>query len=119
MIKSVEERLDDLELKLKDIEVYILYVKNSLDNINKTIVEYQSNLDKKQVVPSYTDTILSKINILKNIIKVNIGDPDEFISPDLITVEQIENQIKNTGKISNSQFQLLNSIYRTQKSIKS
>jgi hypothetical protein len=61
--------------------------------------------------------VLSKIEILKNIITKNIGDYDTFISPHLIEVQSIEEQIKQTGKISDKQFKTLNEIYLKQKRI--
>lgn len=88
-------------------------------HILKTMVISHENIlnERKKITNTYVNAILSKILILKNIIKKNIGDSEEFISQHLIMVESIEQQINTTGKISDAQFKTLNVIYRKQKRV--
>jgi hypothetical protein len=87
-------------------------------DLQKLVIAHENELKQnKQITNSYVDSILSKIEILKNIIKKNIGDEDEFISQHLLMVESIEEQIKTSGKISDAQFKTLNDIYKKQKRV--
>ena len=91
-------------------------VKGEISELKKLVISHENELkQRKQITNTYVDTVLSKIEILKNIIKKNIGDEEEFISQHLLMVESIEEQIKQTGKISDKQFNTLNEIYKKQK----
>lgn len=93
-------------------------LKKRVEILEKLVLGHEVTLkEKKTITNNYVDTILSKIEILKNIIKQNIGDDDEFISQHLILVESIEEQVKQTGKISDKQFKTLNDIYKKQKRV--
>lgn len=93
-------------------------LEKQIDDLQKLVVSHENELkQRKQITNSYTDAVLSKIDILKNIIKKNIGDDEEFISQHLLIVESIEEQIKKTGKISEKQFKTLNEIYKKQKRV--
>jgi len=93
-------------------------LKQQVDELQKLVVSHENELkQRKQITNSYTDAVLSKVEILKNIIKKNIGDEEEFISQHLLIVESIEDQIKQTGKISEKQFRTLNEIYKKQKRV--
>ena len=99
---SVKE-LDELKIRVEILE--------------KLVLGHEVTLKEKKIITNnYIDTILSKIEILKNIIKKNVGDED-FISQHLILVESIEEQVKNTGKISDKQFKMLNDMYKKEKRI--
>ena len=101
---GISNEFENLEKRVKELEKLILAHENALK-------------ERKTITNDYVDTILSKIDILKNIIKKNIGDEEEFISQHLIMVENIEEQVKKTGKISDKQFKMLNDIYKKQKRI--
>ena len=89
-----------------------------VEDLQKLVISHDSELSKrKQITNTYVDAVLSKIEILKNIIKKNIGDEGEFISQHLLMVESIEEQIKSVGKISEKQFKTLNDIYKKQKRV--
>lgn len=86
-----------------------------VEELEKLVLAHENALKETKIITNtYVDTILSKIEILKNIIKKNVGDNDDFISPHLIMVETIEEQVKSTGKISDKQFKMLNDIYKKQ-----
>ena len=102
-VSPVEKKLDDLKIRVEILEKLVLGHEVTLK-------------EKKAITNNYVDTILSKIEILKNIIKKNVGDED-FISQHLILVESIEEQVKNTGKISDKQFKMLNDMYKKEKRI--
>jgi len=109
---------DSVILKIAELEKEIYTLKNEVDKLKNITISHENELNKrKQITNSYTDAILSKIEILKNIIKKNIGETEEFISQHLLLVESIESQIKQTGKISDKQFKILNDIYLKQKRI--
>lgn len=94
----------------------VVQLKVEIDELKKLVISHENELrERKNIKNNYVDTILSKIEILKNIIKENMGDDDTFISQHLILVQSIEEQIKSTGKISESQFKTLNDIYKKQK----
>ena len=110
MIRLVEqiEKLTEITLKIR----------LDLDEVEKSVISHDNELkDRKVITNSYTDAVLSKIEILKNMITKNVGDADTFISPHLLEVQSIEEQIKQTGKISDKQFKTLNEIYLKQKRI--
>jgi len=93
-------------------------IKEDVDALKKIVISHENELkQRKQITNTYVDTVLNKIEILKNIIKENIGDEQEFISQHLLIVESIEEQIKQSGKISDSQFKTLNDIYKKQKRV--
>lgn len=108
--------MDSLEDdRISSLEVQIHEILQKIDSHQRLLIEHQTQLnERRQITKTYVDVVLSKIEILKNIIRENVGD-DELISHDMLRVEQIENQIKTTGKISDSQFKLLNDIYKQQK----
>lgn len=100
------------------LKTEIEHLKKELDELKKLVISHENELnDRKKIVNTYVDTILNKIEILKNIIKENIGNEETFISQHLIMVENIEAQIKLTGKISEAQFEILNEIYGKQKRV--
>ena len=100
--------------EVTDSELKDIYAR--IEELEKIVVSHENELNKrKQITNTYTDSVLSKIEILKNIIKKNLGDEEEFISQHLLIVESIEEQIKITGKISEKQFKTLNDIYKKQK----
>ena len=102
--KYTQRQIDDLKVEV--------------DALRKIVAMHERELaDKKTISNTYIDAILSKIEILKNIINKNIGDSEEFISQHLIMVTSIEEQIKQTGKISDKQFKTLNEIYLKQKRV--
>lgn len=93
-------------------------LKDDIEELKKIVISHENELkQRKQITNTYVDSILSKIEILKNIIKKNIGNEEEFISPHLLEVESMEEQIKQTGKISDKQFKTLNDIYKKQKRV--
>ncbi len=91
-------------------------LKDEIKELRKLVLSHENELkERKSIKNNYSDTILSKIEILKNMIKKNMGDTEEFISQHLLIVENIEEQIKSTGKISDKQFKTLNEIFLKQK----
>lgn len=98
---SNENEFDGLRKRIEELEKLVLAHENALK-------------EKKTITNTYVDAILSKIEILKNIIQKDIGYNDDFISQHLIMVETIEDQVKSTGKISDKQFEMLNDIYKKQ-----
>lgn len=113
-IKILEMKINKLEERLNNQSSQLTTLSDVVKNQSQII----QNLTEKKVSNSYANTVLSKIEILKHIIISNIGNSDQFISSDLINVESIETQIKETGKISENQFTQLNEIYMKQKRIK-
>lgn len=106
-------KLTELVGKLTDS---VLIIKQDVAELQKAIILHDNELKERKVITNkYTDAILSKIEMLKNMIKQNVGDTEVFISPHLLEVEGIEEQIKSTGKISDKQFKTLNDIYLKQK----
>ena len=100
------------------LESEISDLKKEISELKKLVISHENLLnDRKKITNTYTDAILSKIDILKNIIKKNMGNTDEFVSQHLLVVESIEEQIKQTGKISDKQFRELNEIYLKQKRV--
>jgi len=93
-------------------------LKKEIDELKKLVISHENELkQRKQITNTYVDAVLNKMEILKNIIKKNIGDDDTLFSQHLLIVESIEGQIKSTGKISDSQFKTLNDIYKKQKRV--
>ena len=93
-------------------------IKKEIDELKKLVISHENELkQRKQITNTYVDAVLNKIEILKNMIKKNIGNEEEFISQHLIIVENIEEQIKQSGKISDKQFKTLNDIYKKQKRV--
>jgi hypothetical protein len=111
-------QLIELTTNVIELTKLVTQIRQDVNEIQKTIVIHENELNqRKTITNNYTDAVLSKIEILKNIITKNIGDYDTFISPHLIEVQSIEEQIKQTGKISDKQFKTLNEIYLKQKRI--
>lgn len=107
---------DNIDNKLSDLESHVKRLQNELDGVRQLVISHENDLkERKSITNTYVDTIMSKIDILKNIIRESIGEEEEFISQHMILVESIEQQIKTTGKISDKQFKLLNDIYLKQK----
>jgi len=108
---------DEMDIDIiEEIKNEIKEIKNEIEEIKKMVISHENELkERKKITNNYTDAVLSKIEILKNMIKKNIGDTEQFISPHLLEVENIEEQIKQTGKISDKQFKTLNEIYLKQK----
>lgn len=108
------QTLDDNSGNINDFEG----LENRVKELEKLILAHENTLKENKIIKNtYIDTILSKIDILKNIIKKNVGDGDEFISQHLIMVESIEEHVKSTGKISDKQFKVLNDIYKKQQRV--
>ena len=101
-MEFLEMQIKQLKLEISELKTLVLTHENQLN-------------DRKKISNTYIDAILSKIDILKNIINTNMGNSEEFISQHLLMVESIEAQIKQTGKISDKQFKELNEIYLKQK----
>ena len=112
---------DWISVSILDVEVLkkqIDELKDDVDALKKIAISHENELkQRKQITNTYVDTVLNKIEILKNIIKKNIGNEEEFISPHLLEVESMEEQIKQSGKISDKQFKTLNDIYKKQKRV--
>ena len=99
-------------------ELQIKMLKEEIALLKTLVLSHENELNsRKKITNNYTDAILSKIEILKNIITKNMGSSEDFISHHLLMVESIEEQIKQTGKISDKQFKELNEIYLKQKRI--
>lgn len=92
-------------------------LKKEIESLKKLVISHENELkQRKQITNTYVDAVLSKIEILKNIINENIGD-DTLFSQHLLIVDSIEDQIKSSGKISDAQFKILNDIYKKQKRV--
>ena len=108
----------DTLVEINKLAGAVLQLRQEVDGLVKIVMVHENELkDRKVITNSYTDAVLSKIEILKNMITKNVGDADTFISPHLLEVQSIEEQIKQTGKISDKQFKTLNEIYLKQKRI--
>lgn len=113
---SLVNSVSDLTEQFIQLAEQTLKIREELNELRKLVVTHDAELkDRKVITNSYTDAVLSKIEILKNMIEKNIGDTEQFISPHLLEVKSIEEQIKQTGKISDKQFKTLNEIYLKQK----
>lgn len=115
---SLSDSVSDLTKQVIQLAEQTLKIEEELKELRKVVIIHDTELnDRKVITNNYIDAIFSKIEILKNMIKKNIGDADQFISPHLLEVQSIEEQIKQTGKISDKQFKTLNEIYLKQKRI--
>ena len=115
---SLADKLIRLIEQVEKLTEVTLKIRLDVDEVQKSVISHDNELkDRKIITNSYTDAVLSKIEILKNMITKNVGDADTFISPHLLEVQSIEEQIKQTGKISDKQFKTLNEIYLKQKRI--
>ena len=119
MSKYWGARLESLESRIDKVCSDIDTIKISIDSLNNVVVSHESKMDNKNITDSYVEMILNKIDILKQLIKKNIGDSsEELLSPHLNMVEAIENQIITTNTASETQLNQLNIIYNKQKRIK-
>jgi len=116
-VVNLKNDINEIKQTQLQLKIDILNIKNDLEQIKEDIIKLKTNNDgdKKTIKNEYINQILSKIDILKNIIRKNIEEKDEFISPSMMQVEIIENEIKTTGKMSESHFKILNEIYLKQK----
>ncbi len=115
---SHDDEIKNLTKQIENILVIISQMGTEIQEIQKSLISHENELkERKNITNNYIDSIISKIGILKNLIQKNIGDTEQFISPNLIEVQGIEEQIKQTGKISDKQFEILNKIYLKQKRI--
>ena len=116
-LSVIKSRCDNVNTNNVNNLIEIVDIKQLCDSfisfIDKleNIQENNSKPNGKKQLNSFVDMIVSKIDILKNIIKEKIGD-DTFISVDLISVEEIESEILRSGTMNKNQMELLNSIYK-------
>lgn len=110
-------RIDRIENLLQDLAKQNSKLSAELDILKNIVIGHESMLKENKVIKNtYIDTVMSKIEILKNIINENM-DNEDLISQHLLMVETIEKQIKQSGKISTKQFDELNTIYKAQKNM--
>ena len=123
------EHGEDIDMdEIKDLLSSMAVLFGSFTRLDSTLDEMKSDISllkkthvSNTVAPIPTTFtpivagILSKIEILKNVIKqkdgINDANSDELFSPTLIAVETIELDIKNTNKHTKEQLIELNKIY--------
>ena len=112
-----------LETKIENSEI-IGFIE-CLDKFIEKFGEYEERLTKlesRKKIPSNQSNnsfvlgVQSKIEILKNIVKSKMGNTDEdMFSFNLITIETIEEEIKQSNTVTKVQLEKLNKIYLSEK----
>ncbi len=114
-LKPVFDQIEKDSMLFQQMDMKINSLQNEIDTLNRNMLK----LDEKTNKPSpYIQSILNKIDILKNIIKeVNqITDDSNNIlfSPTLAEVQEIEDDIRKKGTVTRKQLDRLNIIYDAQ-----
>jgi hypothetical protein len=98
LLNSIDKSLDLISKEFEDIDARL------------SKLESKRSVPKNQSVDTLIDIVLNKISILKNIIEARMVDKRLF-SVNLITVESIEQEIRDTRTITKTNLEKLNEIY--------
>jgi hypothetical protein len=100
------------------LEETLTSIENEFDNYDKRL----ASLETKKVIPrnqsadDFVSSTLNKIELLKNIIKSKMGNPDEeLFSFNLTSVESIEQEINDTHTVTRTNLEKLNKIYLSER----
>lgn len=114
--KSFIEEMELFVLNIEEMSKKIKVIEETLEDFEKVISRPIKKSSKSKVAENdYIQTVLMKISILKNIINREVGSDNSMVSPDLMVVEYIENDIKTNKSISKDQLEQLNMIYNKQR----
>lgn len=101
-------------------------VNDTVDSIDERISGLEDSIEalqdrtptpKNQSMDGFVAMVMSKIDILKNIIKKKLGNPSEgMFSFNMTTVEAIEKEILDSGTVTKENLEKLNQIYIAEKS---
>ena len=110
--KEFSDFLSSLSIFITDVDSFFETVSEEKNRSGKST--------KSRVENPMVDQILARITILKNMILKRMGEPEDTISavsPNLITVEEIEKDIVEKRNITDWQIEKLNEIYANEKKI--
>jgi hypothetical protein len=92
----------------------ILYIEEIENRLHLLEQQKSNNAMKRSSINSeYIQSVISRIDILKNLMKSSVEDENSTLfSPQLVLVESMENDIKESNTVSTRQLETLNEIYQ-------
>lgn len=112
---------DEMASFLDGLKEYIDGLEHSLDEMNSKMVSMynKKNTQSNQSSDNFVQSVLGKIEILKNVIKLKMEPTiDNMFSFHMLTVEAIEKEIIETNTVTKHQLESLNKIYISEQSNK-
>ena len=103
-IKSFASELLKLMEYIEGIETRLKTLEDSRDRIHAIKESAKSS--------EYIQSVLARIDILKNLMKKSVPEDSLLFSPKLVLVESIESDIKEYNSVTSHQLETLNDLYQ-------
>ena len=102
---------EEMALLLDSLKEYIEDLEKHLDMLHSKI-NIGKNIQSNQSSNTFVQSVLNKIEILKNVIKLKLEPTDDnMFSFNMLSVEAIEHEIIETNTVTKHQLESLNKIY--------
>lgn len=105
-------KIDDMVNTIKKLSENVERLNASFENLQSIVKDHDEILKNKNVIDTYAEVLLRKINMLKDLIKKYLSPSEVEFSIDIIQVEAAEEMIKKNGSIPIAKIKELNNMYQ-------